>query len=100
MDIVEINDMHTEGIIELMNKCENELTFRESVGKEIDDNEQLKSAFRLKESLDEELNRCETLTDRVVIRKDIRKVNQKIHELTKERVMDYVDESHSKMLFS
>ena len=100
MDVIDIKNLHTKEIIELMNKCENELTFRESVGKEIDDNEQLKSAFRLKESFDEELNRCETMTDRVIVRKDIRKVNQKIHELTKERVMDYVDESHCKMMFS
>ena len=100
MDVIDIKNLHTKEIIELMNKCENELTFRESVGKEIDDNEQLKSAFRLKESLDEELNQCETMTDRVIVRKDIRKVNQKIHELTKERVMDYVDESHCKMMFS
>ena len=100
MDIVEIKNMHTKEITELRNALNAELRFRENIGKEIDDNEQLKSAFRLKESLDEELNRCETLTDRVVIRKDIREVNQKIHELTKERVMDYVDEAHCKMMFS
>ena len=100
MDIVEIKNMHTKEITELRNALNAELRFRENIGKEIDDNEQLKSAFRLKESLDEELNQCETMTDRVIVRKDIRKVNQKIHELTKERVMDYVDESHCKMMFS
>ena len=74
--------------------------FRENIGKEIDDDEQLNSAFRLKESLNEELKRCETMTDRVIVRKDIREVNQKIHELTKERVMDYVDEFDRKIMFS
>ena len=100
MDIVEIKNMHTKEITELRNALNAELRFRENIGKEIDDNEQLKSAFRLKESLDEELKRCETLTDRVIVRKDIREVNQKIHELTKERVMDYVDEFDRKIMFS
>jgi tRNA U34 5-carboxymethylaminomethyl modifying GTPase MnmE/TrmE len=100
MDIVEIKNMHTKEITELRNALNAELRFRENIGKEIDDNEQLKSAFRLKESLDEELKRCETMTDRVIVRKDIREVNQKIHELTKERVMDYVDEFDRKIMFS
>ena len=100
MDIVEIKNMHTKEITELRNALNAELRFRENIGKEIDDNEQLKSAFRLKESLNEELKRCETLTDRVIVRKDIREVNQKIHELTKERVMDYVDEFDRKIMFS
>ena len=100
MDIVEIKNMHTKEITELRNALNAELRFRENIGKEIDDNEQLKSAFRLKESLDEELKRCETLTDRVIVRKDIREMNQKIHELTKERVMDYVDEFDRKIMFS
>ena len=100
MDIVEIKNMHTKEITELRNALNAELRFRENIGKEIDDNEQLKSAFRLKESLNEELKRCETMTDRVIVRKDIREVNQKIHELTKERVMDYVDEFDRKIMFS
>ena len=100
MDIVEIKNMHTKEITELRNALNAELRFRENIGKEIDDNEQLKSAFRLKESLNEELKRCETMTDRVIVRKDIREVNQKIHELTKERVMDYVEEFDRKIMFS
>ena len=64
---------------------------REHVAKIID--EQLRSAFRLKESLNDELNRCETLSDRVIVRKDMREVNKKINELTREKVVDYVDES-------
>ena len=100
MDIVEIKNMHTKEITELRNALNAELRFRENIGKEIDDNEQLKSAFRLKESLNEELKRCETLTDRVIVRKDIREMNQKIHELTKEKVMDYVDEFDRKIMFS
>ena len=100
MDIVEIKNMHTKEITELRNALNAELRFRENIGKEIDDNEQLNSAFRLKESLDEELKRCETLTDRVIVRKDIRQMNQKIHELTTEKVMDYVDEFDRKIMFS
>jgi hypothetical protein len=64
---------------------------REHVAKIID--EQLRSAFRLRESLNDELNRCETLSDRVIVRKDMREVNKKINELTREKVVDYVDES-------
>ena len=64
---------------------------REHVANIID--EQLRSAFRLRESLNDELNRCETLSDRVIVRKDIREINKKIHELTREKVVDYVDES-------
>ena len=64
---------------------------REHVANIID--EQLRSAFRLRESLSDELNRCETLSDRVIVRKDMREVNKKINELTREKVVDYVDES-------
>ena len=64
---------------------------REHVAKIID--EQLRSAFRLRESLNDELNRWETRSERVVVRKDMREVNKKIHELTREKVVDYVDES-------
>ena len=48
---------------------------REHVANIID--EQLRSAFRLRESLSDELNRCETLSDRVIVRKDMREVNKK-----------------------
>ena len=64
---------------------------REHVANIID--EQLRSAFRLRESLSDELNRCETMSERVVVRKDMREVNKKINELTREKVVDYVDES-------
>ena len=55
--------------------------------------EQLRSAFRLRETLTEELARCDIMSDRIPVRKDIREVNKKIHELTREKVVDYVDES-------
>ena len=64
---------------------------REHVANIID--EQLRSAFRLRESLSDELNRCETMSERVIVRKDMREVNKKINELTREKVVDYVDES-------
>ena len=64
---------------------------RYHVAKIID--EQLRSAFRLRESLTKELTRCEIMSDRIPVRKDIREVNKKIHELTREKVVDYVDES-------
>ena len=64
---------------------------REHVAKIID--EQLRSAFRLRESLNQELTRCDTMSDRIPVREDIREVNKKIHELTREKVVDYVDES-------
>ena len=43
--------------------------------------EQLKSAFRLKDSLNDELRRAETMTDRIPIRKDLRELNGQISEL-------------------
>ena len=64
---------------------------REHVAKIID--EQLRSAFRLRETLNEELTRCETMTDRVEVRKDIKEVDKKISDLTRENIVDYVDES-------
>ena len=64
---------------------------RYHVAKIID--EQLRSAFRLRESLNQELARCDIMSDRIPVRKDIREVNKKIHELTREKVVDYVDES-------
>ena len=64
---------------------------REHVAKIID--EQLRSAFRLRETLTEEQARCDIMSDRIPVRKDIREINKKIHELTREKVVDYVDES-------
>ena len=64
---------------------------REHVANIID--EQLRSAFRLRETLNDELVRCDTMSDRIPVRKDIREVNKKINELTREKVVDYVDES-------
>ena len=43
--------------------------------------EQLKSAFRLKDSLNDELRRAETMTDRIPVRKDLRELNGQISEL-------------------
>ena len=42
---------------------------------------QLKSAFRLKDSLNDELRRAETMTDRIPVRKDLRELNGQISEL-------------------
>jgi len=64
---------------------------RYHVAKIID--EQLRSAFRLREYLNQELTRCDTMSDRIPVREDIREVNKKIHELTREKVVDYIDES-------
>ena len=54
---------------------------------------QLQSAFRLRKSLSEELARAEIMSDRIPIREDIREVDKRIHELTREKVVDYIDES-------
>ena len=43
--------------------------------------EQLKSAFRLKDSLNDELRRAETMTDRISVRKELRELNGQISEL-------------------
>ena len=43
--------------------------------------EQLKSAFRLKDSLNDELRRAETMTDRIPVRKELRELNGQILEL-------------------
>ena len=55
--------------------------------------EQLRSAFRLRETLNQELARCDIMSDRIPVRKDLREVDKKIHKLTKDKVVDYVDES-------
>ena len=107
MDIIDIKNMHSNEIRELKEALETELKFRENIGKEMElsrenngryhvagiIDEQLRSAFRLRESLSEELTRCETMSERVPVREDLREVNKKIHELTREKVVDYVDES-------
>jgi len=43
--------------------------------------EQLKSAFRLKDSLNAELSRAEIMSDRIPIRKDLRELNGQISKL-------------------
>ena len=43
--------------------------------------EQLKSAFRLRDSLNYELTRAEIMSDRIPIRKDLRELNGQISEL-------------------
>tara|TARA_B000000460_G_C21228886_1_gene269777 strand:- start:132 stop:323 length:192 start_codon:yes stop_codon:yes gene_type:complete len=43
--------------------------------------EQLKSAFRLRESLNDELSRAEIMSDRIPVRKDLRELNEQISKL-------------------
>ena len=43
--------------------------------------EQLKSAFRLRDSLNAELSRAEIMSDRIPIRKELRELNGQILEL-------------------
>ena len=45
---------------------------------------ELRAAFSLKRTLESELNRQETVTERVVVRKDLRECNLKIKELIDE----------------
>ena len=45
---------------------------------------ELRAAFSLKRTLESELNRQETVTERVVVRKDLRECNRKIKELIDE----------------
>ena len=99
--------MHSNEIRELKEALETELKFRENIGKDMElsrenngrhhvasiIDEQLRSAFRLRETLNQELARCDIMSDRIPVREDIREVNKKIHELTREKVVDYVDES-------
>ena len=42
---------------------------------------QLKSAFRLRDSLNDELTRAEIMSDRIPIREDLREVNEQISKL-------------------
>ena len=107
MDIIDIKNMHSNEIRELKEALETELKFRENIGKDMElsrenngrhhvasiIDEQLRSAFRLRESLNQELTRCDIMSDRIPVRKDLREVDKKIHELTKEKVVDYIDES-------
>ena len=114
MDTIDIKMMHTNEIKELQKKVNRELRFRESIGKTIEPpvennsrmkiasiiDKEIKSAFTLKESLEEELTRQEMMSDRIPIREDLKEVKQKISELkTKMRetapdMADYVDQSH------
>ncbi len=107
MDIMDIKNMHSDEMRELIEALKTELRFRENIGKDMElsrenngrqhvatiIDEQLRSAFRLRETLNEELTRCETMTDRVEVRKDIKEVDKKISDLTRENIVDYVDES-------
>ena len=107
MDIIDIKNMHSDEMGELIEALKTELKFRENIGKDMElsrenngrqhvatiIDEQLRSAFRLRESLNEELAKAETMSDRIPVREDLREVNKKIHELTREKVVDYVDES-------
>ena len=43
--------------------------------------EQLKSAFRLRDSLNDELTRAEIMSDRIPIRKELRELNEQISKL-------------------
>ena len=114
MDTIDIKMMHTNEIKELQKKVNRELRFRESIGKVIEPpvennsrmkiasiiDKEIKSAFTLKESLEAELGRQETMSDRIPVRKDLKEVKQKISELKKELretapdMADYVDQSH------
>tara|TARA_Y100000590_G_scaffold465568_1_gene638250 strand:+ start:467 stop:799 length:333 start_codon:yes stop_codon:yes gene_type:complete len=107
MNIIDIKNMHSDEMRELIEALKTELRFRENIGKDMElsrenngryhvagiIDEQLRSAFRLRETLNEELTRCETMTDRVVVRKDIKEVDKKISDLTRENLVNYVDES-------
>ena len=42
---------------------------------------QLESAFRLRDSLNDELTRAEIMSDRIPIREDLREVNEQISKL-------------------
>ena len=99
--------MHSDEMRELIEALKTELRFRENIGKDMElsrenngryhvagiIDEQLRSAFRLRESLNKELAKADTMSDRIPVRKDIREVDKKINELTREKVVDYVDES-------
>ena len=53
------------------------------VAKMID--KELRSAFSLRKSLESELTKQETMSERVIVRKELRECNQKIKELTDEK---------------
>ena len=53
------------------------------VAKMID--KELRSAFSLRKSLESELPKQETMSERVIVRKELRECNQKIKELTDEK---------------
>ena len=107
MDTIDIKNMHSDEIRELIEALKTELRFRENIGKDMElsrenngryhvagiIDEQLRSAFRLRESLKEELAKADTMSDRIPVREDIRKVDKKISDLTRENLVDYVDES-------
>lgn len=52
---------------------------RMEVAKMID--KELRSAFSLRKSLESELTKQETMSERVIVRKELRECNQKIKEL-------------------
>ena len=56
---------------------------RMEVAKMID--KELSAAFSLRRSLESELTRQETMSERVIVRKDLRECNRKIKELTDEQ---------------
>ena len=114
MDTIDIKMMHTDKIKELQKKVNRELRFRESVGRVIEPpvennsrmkiasiiDKEIKSAFTLKESLEEELSRQDTISERIPVREDLKEVKQKISDLkskmreTAPDIADYVDQSH------
>ena len=50
--------------------------------------EQLKSAFRLRDSLNVELSRAEIMSDRIPIRKELRELNGQILKLEKQQQLE------------
>ena len=56
---------------------------RMEVAKMID--KELRSAFSLRKSLESELTKQETMSERVIVRKELRECNRKIKELTDEK---------------
>ena len=50
--------------------------------------EQLESAFRLRDSLKDELSRAEIMSDRIPIRKDLRELNGQILKLEKQQLQE------------
>ena len=54
---------------------------------------ELSAAFSLRRSLESELSRQETMSERVVVRKDLRECNRKIKELTDEQADELIEVS-------